>query len=165
MRVRERQSQSNSKRLACMAWRGLAVKRGVSVAETCRQHHAYWALYHRFIVRGKDPDYNYKLARIAVYGVRVFAVAVASCCVSPLRKLVITSLVKTVKNIHITHLMCSYIHRYCFGHGFYVNAHGARVAGQYSYCPYHILGDMSIALTLVNFTAYSRSVQHFDRRL
>ena len=93
---------------------------------------------------------------------RVFVAAVASCSVSPLTKLAIKSVVKTVKNIHITHLMCSYIHRYCFGHGFYVKAHGARAAGQYSYCPNHILGDMSIVLALVSFTAYSGSARHFD---
>ena len=90
-----------------------------------------------------------------MYGICVFAAAVTSSSVSPLTKLAIKSLVKTVKNIHITHLMC-------FGYGFYVKAHGTRATGQYLYCPNHILGDMSIALALVSFTAYSGSAWHFD---
>ena len=85
--------------------------------------------------------------------------AVASWSVSPLKKLTIKSLVNTAHN---TNLMCSHIHRHHFGHSFYGKDHGARAAGQYSYCPNHILGDMSIALALVNFTAYSGSAQHFD---
>ena len=91
------------------------------------------------------------------------ATAIASCSVRPFTKLAIKSLVNTAKNIHNTNLICSYIRdRHCFGHSFYGKAHGARAAGQYLYCPNHILGDMSIALALVSFTAYSRSAQHFD---
>jgi hypothetical protein len=36
------------------------------------------------------------------------------------------------------------------------------MAGQYSYCPNHILGDMNIALALVSFIAYRGSARHFD---
>ena len=86
---------------------------------------------------------------------------IASCSVRPLTKLAI-KVVNIAKNIHNTHLICSYIHRYCFVHSFYGTTHGARAAGQYSYCPNHILGDMSIALALVSFTAYSKSARHFD---
>ena len=42
--------------------------------------------------------------------------------------------------------MCLYGYRYCFGHSFNGKTHGARAAGQYLYCPNHILGDINIAL-------------------
>ena len=60
-------------------------------------------MYNHFVVPhgGKDPDCIYKLATIAMCGVRVFAEAVASCSVSPLTKLAIKSLVKTVKKTSI----------------------------------------------------------------
>jgi hypothetical protein len=44
----------------------------------------------------------------------------------------------------------------------YGKAHGTRAAGQYSYCPNHILGDMNISLALVNFMVYIGIAEHFD---
>ena len=74
--------------------------------------------------------------------------------------LAIESLVNTAKNIENTHLMCLYMHWHSSGHSLYGKAQGARAAGQYSYCPNHILGNMNIALVLVSFMAYSGSARH-----
>ena len=85
--------------------------------------------------------------------------AVSSRTVSPLTKLAIKSLVNTAKNIDNIHLNV-FLHTVTLL--WTGKAHGARVAGQYSYCPNHILGDMNNALVLVSFTAHSRSVRHLD---
>ena len=88
------------------------------------------------------------------------ACAVASRTVSPITRLAIKSLVNAAKNIkeHPSKCVRTYmLWTYCVG-----KAHGARAAGQYSYCPNHILGDMNNALVLISFTAYSGSAWHFD---
>ena len=40
---------------------------------------------------------------------------------------------------------------------------GTRAAGQYSYCPNHILGDIDIALRMTAYTGFSGSARHFTQ--
>ena len=96
-------------------------------------------------------------------GTHTSAHAVASRIVSPLTKLTIKSLATKPKASMTSIYKCVRKHTITLlGHSLYGKAHGARAAGQYSYCPNHILGDMNIALVLVSFTAYSGSAWHFD---
>ena len=82
--------------------------------------------------------------------------AVTSRIESLLTKPAIKSLINTAKSINDIHT------RTLLRYSWYGKAHSTRVAGQYSYYPNHILGDMNNALVLVCFMAYSGSLQHFD---